>query len=123
MKQHWRKLKGVTILPAILTVVLIAFSTLIGWNLFTLILFWIVLTPTLVIYLPKMLSPGKNNWVHSILSMTMFYALMVLMIYEHYASDYFQFMMFSYVFNFFIVALIALSAKQRRPSYDIKGNS
>lgn len=45
-------LKATLIVPFCLILVLIPYSMLIGWNLFTGVLFWYVITPALTIYLP-----------------------------------------------------------------------
>lgn len=49
-KETKDKLKGAMIVPFGLSIILVPFSILIGWNGLTLILFWFVLTPGLTIY-------------------------------------------------------------------------
>lgn len=106
------KLRGTMIVPIGLAVVLVPFSILIGWNLLTLILFWLVLTPGLTIYLPTLFSHRKSHLLESVLGLVIFYGIMVFMIYDHYDTDYFQVMILSCVFNVVLVSAIAWT---RRP--------
>ncbi len=105
------KLKGVLIVPIGIAIILVPLSLLIGWNLVTLIVFWLVITPALTIYLPKLVSKNINHLFESLVGMGIFYALMVLMIYDHYQSDYFQLMMWSGVIN-----LISVTVHLRWPT-------
>src|SRR5688572_18766442 len=98
------KLKGALIIPTALVIVLIPFSILIGWNLLTLILFWLVITPALTIYLPTILSRNRNRLFKSLVGLSIFYGVMVFMIFDHYASDYFKLMMLSGVVNLIFVS-------------------
>jgi len=45
--------------------------------------------------------------------MTIFYAIMVFMIYDHYKTDLFQIMMVSFVVNTIVVFIISWIKKQR----------
>jgi hypothetical protein len=99
------KLKGTLIVPVGLSVVLVPFSILIGWNFATLVLFWFMITPGLAIYLPTIVSLSKNHLFESLAGLIIFYAIMVFMIYDHHKSDYFQVMMVSFVINLILVSL------------------
>lgn len=105
-KESKYKLCGTLIVPFGLAILLAPYSMLIGWNLMTMVLFWLVLTPTLTIYLPTLVSRNKNHLLESVLGMTIFYALMVFMIYDHYKTDTFQFMIWSSVINLILVSVI-----------------
>ena len=102
-KEYKQKLVGTLIVPIGLAAILIPFSLLIGWNPLTLLLFWLVIIPALVVYLPTIVSNKKNLLFESSIGLLIFYALMVFMIYEHYQSDYFLVMIFSGVINLMIV--------------------
>lgn len=85
----------------------------IGWNLFTGILFWYVITPALTIYLPEIFKRNKNHLLESLVGLSIFYAFMVFMTYEHSKTDYFQIMMVSLVVNMMVVLMI-LWVKRRK---------
>ena len=106
-------LKGTLIVPVGLTIALVPFSFLIGWNLLTLVLFWFVLIPFLTIYLPSRISKTRNHLLESLAGLTIFYAIIVFMIYDHYKTDYFQLMMTSLVVNFIVVVIFSLKAGSR----------
>jgi hypothetical protein len=110
-KESKDKLKGILIVPVGLAIVLVPFSILIGWNLITLVLFWFLLVPGLTIYLPTIVSSCKNHLLESLLGMTIFYALMVFMIYDHYKTDYFQVMAVSSIVNLVLIFVIGWSRK------------
>lgn len=98
-------LKATLIVPFGLILVLVPYSMLIGWNLFTGILFWYVITPALTIYLPSIISKNKGHLMESLVGLAIFYAVMVFMIYDHYKTDYFLIMMVSLVVNMMVIAL------------------
>jgi hypothetical protein len=110
-KESKDKLKGTLIVPTELAIVLVPFSLLIGWNLITGIIFWLVIIPVLTIFLPSMVSNNTSHLFESVLGLIIFYALMVFMIYDHYQSDFFQLMIFSFVVNLIVVS-INISAKK-----------
>ncbi len=105
------KLIGVLVVPFGLALILVPYSLLIGWNLVSLLLFWFVAIPTLAIFLPAKLSKSTNQLLKSILGVTVFYAIMVFMIYEHVKTDYFQIMIASFVVNVIIVLLVKINRK------------
>lgn len=113
-KETKDKLKGILIVPIGLILVLIPFSMLIGWNLFTAILFWLVITPALTSYLPTIISKNKNHLMESLMGLAIFYAFMVFMIYDHYKTDYFLIMMASLVVNMMVVLMISWTIKHRK---------
>lgn len=80
---------------------------LLGWNGPTLALFWLVMTPGLTIYLPTLVSSNERHLFESVAGMMLFYGFMVFMIYDHYKSEYFQFMMISCVINVVLVSVIS----------------
>jgi len=111
-KKSKDKLKGTLIVPIGLTIILVPFSILIGWNLLTLIMFWFVLIPGLTIYLPTKFSRNRNHLIESLLGLIIFYAIMVFMIYDHYKTDYFQIMILSFVINLTLVSIFTLTRRQ-----------
>ena len=106
-KESKDKLKGTMIVPVGLAIILAPYSILIGWNGATLVLFWLVLTPALTIYLPTLVSTNTRNLFESVVGLILFYGLMVLMIYDHYKTDYFKFMIISCLINVILVPTIS----------------
>ncbi len=110
------KLKGILTILAALTLVLIPFSLLIGWNLVTLFIFWLVIVPTLVIFAPILVFKNKNHFTESLAGMAIFYGLVIYLIYDHYQSDYFQFMMWSGAINLVVVSIVTFRGKYQKKS-------
>ena len=106
-------LKGILAVPTGLAIVLIPYSLFIGWNLPTLLLFWFVVIPTLTIYLPARVSKNSSHLLESVGGLSLFYGLMVVMIYEHYQTDYFRVMGFSCFLNLALVALFTFPARRK----------
>lgn len=105
-KESKDKLKGITIVPLGLAIILVPYSLIIGWSGATLILFWFVLAPGLAIYLPTLVSGNKYHLFESITGLMLFYGIMAFMIYDHYKTDYFQLMILSCVINVILVSAI-----------------
>ena len=99
------KLKGIFVVPLAITIVLVPFSLLIGWNLATLFLFWFVMIPIMALYLPRRISKNKDHLLESVAGVIIFYSLMVFMIYKQYQTDYFKVMIASLIFNLILVTL------------------
>jgi hypothetical protein len=111
------KLKGILIVPIGLAIVLVPFSILIGWNLITLTLFWLAITPAVTIYLPTVVSNNKNHLFESLVGLLIFYTIMVFMIYDHYKTDYFKVMILSCVINFIFVSVITWTRSSRTQAH------
>ncbi|MCB0637189.1 MAG: hypothetical protein KDC54_11255 [Lewinella sp.] len=111
------RLKGTLIVPLGLAIILVPFSMLIGWNVMTLLLFWLVLTPGLAIYLPTIVSNQPHHLFESSVGLVIFYALMVFMIHEHYQTDYFRVMMLSGLINLVLVVVLAWVKKTRAQAH------
>jgi hypothetical protein len=105
-KESKNKLCGTLIVPFGLAIILAPYSLVIGWNLMTMVVFWLLLTPALAIYLPTLASSNKNHLFESVSGMIIFYTFMVFMIYDHYKTDMFQFMIWSCVINLILVSFI-----------------
>lgn len=112
MKQSYKIISTLSISVGLI-LILIPFSMLIGWNLITATLFWLIIIPAVTIYLPQLISKNKDHLWESLIGMTIFYAFMVFMIYDHYKTDYFKLIMVSFVVNMMVVLMI-LSAKRHR---------
>ena len=106
------KLKGTLIVPIALMAILIPFSMLIGWTLFTAILFWFLIVPTIAMYLPTKVSRYKGHLIETLLGLIIFYAFMVFMIYDHFKTDLFQIMIVSCVVNLILVSLITWAGRK-----------
>jgi len=105
------RLKGMLVVPAGLAVVLIPYSLLIGRNLLTSFLFWFVITPTLAIYSPTIVSRNKSHFFESTIGLIIFYGLMIFMIYDHYKTDLFKVMIVSCQVNLILISVIAWTQK------------
>lgn len=90
------------------------YSLVIGWNLLTTILFWFIMVPLLAHYLPLLISRRDLQPNQSILGLVLFYAIMVVMIYDHFQSDYFMLMIASLLINLGTISLIRALRKQNR---------
>lgn len=100
------RIKGAAVVPIALSIVMIPFSLLIGWNLITMVVFWLVITPALSYFLPGLVSGNKSRLLKSLSGLLIFYCIMVLMIYDHSKSDYFRVMALSGLINLATVSLI-----------------
>ncbi|MFH6604361.1 hypothetical protein ACEZ3G_12790 [Maribacter algicola] len=100
-------LKGMVIIPIGLAIILVPFSILIGWNVVTLFLFWFILIPGVIIYLPTKVSSKKHHLFKSLAGLVVFYAIMIFMIYEHYKTDYFSVMIISSIINLISIFVFA----------------
>jgi hypothetical protein len=100
------RMRGTVIVPVGLTAVLILFSMIVGWNAVTVILYFFFVVPSLAIYLPRVVSEKRSLAFKSLMGLIIFYAFMVFMTYDHYASDYFQVMMIGFVVNIIAVSII-----------------
>ena len=108
------RLKEVLIVLLALAAVLVPFSLLIGWNLFTLLLFWFLLVPTISFYAPKLVNKRNSQLTSSLLGLLLFYGGMVFMIYEHSQSDFFQVLIWSALINLALTALLQFVVNQER---------
>ena len=92
---------------------LIPYSLLFGWNLATSILFWLFLLPALSYYLPIKFTGREDRFIKTFAGLILFYGFMVFMIYYHYKSDFFVFMIFSAFINLMGVGLVACFRGQK----------
>ena len=95
-----------------MVIILIPFSLLIGWNMASMVVFWFVLIPLVSYLVPTKVFKSTKPMKESIIGLTIFYALMTFMIYEH--SDFLQLMMVSFVVNLLIFFFIQLDKKVNR---------
>lgn len=115
-KEFKDKLVGTLIVPFGLAIILVPFSLLIGWNLITLIVFWLVLTPGLTIYLPTVVSASQNQLFKSVVGLIVFYGFIVFLIYEHYKTDYFKVMILSGLVNLVFVSTMLWARRPGTPT-------
>lgn len=102
---------GILILPVILFATLAPFSLFVGWNLFTLILFWFIIIPLIAVNSSMLLKIKGNRKLQAVVGLIIFYAFMVFMIYKQYKTDYFKIMLVSFAINLVVVALVPGKAK------------
>ena len=74
-----------------------------------------MLLPGFTIFLPATLLENNSHLLKSLSGMTVFYAFMIFMIYDHYKSDYFLLMIVSFVINLVFVSTFILTEKQSVP--------
>ena len=101
-------------IPFALTILLVSFSFLVGWNIVTMVIFWFVLIPMVSHLIPRKIFKNTNPFKESIIGMAIFYVLMTFMIYKQFQTDYFQLMMVSFVVNILVILFIKLESKVNR---------
>ena len=92
-------------IPMCIVCLLALHGLLLKWHLATLLMFWFVVVPLVILFLSAKFFKERNTLWRSLMSLVIFYSFMVFMIYKHYQSDFFLIMMVSFVWN----ALIMLS--------------
>lgn len=101
----------ISCIPLMLGLLVGLIGLTIGWNLITLFIFWFLIIPILSLRIPRRLSKNEFHWMDSALGISIFYAVMILMIYEHYQTNYFKVMMISFFVNIIMIIVKAT----RRP--------
>jgi hypothetical protein len=119
MKFFTSRILRIISIPTVLAGLLALVGLTVGWNLITLLIFWFLVIPILALQIPRMLSSRGNQLFESALGLTIFYAIIVFMIYEHYQTDYFQVMMIS----FFVNLLMIIVKSRRRLFHPTKVNA
>ena len=66
---------------------------------------WFMVIPSLTVFLSKIISGSKYLALKSLISLVVFYGIMVFGIYKHYQSDFFKIMIASLIFNSFVFLL------------------
>jgi hypothetical protein len=94
------------ILPVGLTLLLISYSLLIGWNLVAFSVFWFLLVPLVSILVHEVLNRKTQVIIETLSGLIIFYGLVILMIYKHYQSDYFRMMILSFLINMIVIAVV-----------------
>ena len=98
-------LKEIFIVPVGSFIALAFLSFTIGWNIFTLLVFWFLFIPLLASILPTLFSKDGYKLKQSLVGLIIFYVFMIFMIYEHFQSDYFLIMLLSLLVNICVVSL------------------
>ena len=107
------RLIGILVVPTILMMILVSYSLLIGWNLATMLLFWYLLVPALIIFMCWWFTGDRNPvWVN-LSGLAVFYGTMLFMVYDHYQTDYFLIMFISLPVNVVLVTGIMSVAVPR----------
>ena len=101
-------------IPLCIFLVLAPYSLLVGWKVFTVLLFWLIIVPGVALFLNvKLLKETKPGW-KVVVGLTSFYGFMIMMTYQHHATDYFAVMMFSFVWNLLMIMVVMLSDRTSR---------
>ncbi|MCB0666230.1 MAG: hypothetical protein KDC80_10425, partial [Saprospiraceae bacterium] len=97
------------------------YSMLVGWNIVSMLFFWFLMVPAAASYLPFILeNDRRNHYSQPLLGLLLFYSVMIIMIYDHYQSDYFKLMLISGLLNLFSVsAVIWKRSLVRKPKLKI----
>lgn len=66
---------------------------------------WFVIIPMLNAFFSNRISGKENFALKTLVSLIIFYGIMVFMIYKHYQSDFFKLMIASFMFNSLILVL------------------
>lgn len=100
-------LRVALIVPGCIFLYVITFSYFFGGNrnLVITLASWFVIIPLMNVFLSKIISGKKNLAYKSLISLLIFYGIMVFMIYEHYQTDFFKIMIASMVFNASVMLL------------------
>jgi hypothetical protein len=100
--------------PVGLFLTMLPFSFLTGWSIATMAIYWFLLIPFIIEYLPTLFFKNKNQLTQSLIGMLLFYLFMVFMIYDHYKTDMFQMMVVSCGINLVTVTVISRVRKMHR---------
>lgn len=101
-----RKISVSLMIPIGIFLVLTPDSWFIGWNIVSILLFWFLIVPGMTSYLPVWLNNEWDHYFESFLGLILFYGVMILLIYDHYQSDYFKLMLISGLLNLFSVSAV-----------------
>lgn len=103
-----KKILGVLIVPVGISMVLVPYSMLVGWNIVSMLFFWFLMVPAAASYLPFILqNDRRNHYSQSLLGLLLFYSIMIIMIHDHFQSDYFKLMLISGLINLCSVTAVA----------------
>ena len=92
-----------TLVTISLVSVLVPYSLSLGWNIFTSILFWIILVPAISTLSARFYGNPEKRLLVGIVGCLFFYLIMIFMIYSHYESDLFRIMILSSFSSIFII--------------------
>lgn len=107
-----------SLLPSLVTVVVIPFcvflllalcSFVTKGNVVALLLFWFFICPSFTLFLSSKILKERHRVWKALVSLVVFYAFMVFMIYKHFESDVFAVMMLSFVWNALIMVIVILT--------------
>jgi hypothetical protein len=104
--------------PVSLFILLLPFSFLTGWNSATMVVYWIFITPFVAEYVPTIFSNKKDQLADSLIGMLIFYSFIVLLTYKQFQTDFFSFIVVSFIIN--IVSITVISKVKKvygEPSY------
>jgi len=103
---NWKQIVGISGTTFCLVLIMVPFSFIIGWNLISILIFWFLIVPLVSITVPYIIRANERRQFQSIIGMILFYGIMIFMIYNQSATDYFKLMAVSGVVN--LVLLIGI---------------
>ena len=89
-----------------LVTILVPYSLILGWNLFTSILFWFVLVPLISILTARFYDNPEKQSLAGIIGCLFFYLVIIFMIYSSYQSDQFKLMIVSIFSSLFFIWIL-----------------
>ena len=103
-----QKLRGnfiisATLVTILLVSILVPYSFFLGWNIFTSILFWVILVPVISTVSARFYTNPEKRLLVGIVGCVFFYLIMIFMIYSHYESDLFKIMILSSFSSIFMI--------------------
>ena len=78
------------------------YSVLLGWNLYSSLIFWGLLVP-IIAYLSSQILKTNNHLIIALLGTIFFYCFVFFMTYKHYDTDWFTVMKYSLVSSAFLI--------------------
>ena len=88
-RRHWKKVLLASLAAFVLLASLvILFNQVIGWATFSLISFWLFLTPATLYFVPRLWVKGFQQLLSSLLAALLFYLMIFVFIYKDYKEQF-----------------------------------
>ena len=93
---------GTLIIPVGLFILLVPYSLIFGSKTAPILIYWFIIAPVGVIFLPMIVSKTHNHFIESLNGAVLFYGFMVFMIYK---TDLLPVILASFGFVFFVLVV------------------